>query len=59
MDRNLLNSTKIAKLDKPAVGDCVNIYGSLVWALAKKFTKSTEEAEEATIESEKSISLFL
>ena len=41
---------RIAKKDKTAVEDCVNIYGDFIWALACKFTASTEEAEAATRE---------
>lgn len=41
---------RIAKKDKIAVKDCVNTYGDFIWALACKFTNSTEEAEAATQE---------
>jgi RNA polymerase sigma-70 factor (ECF subfamily) len=40
---------KAAKADKSAIKDCVDVYGNLVWALAKKFTSSQEEAEEAAL----------
>lgn len=40
---------RIAKTDKSAVADCLDTYGNLVWALAKKYTNSTEKAEEAVI----------
>jgi hypothetical protein len=33
-----------------AVADCVEEYGGFIWALAKKFTGSVEEAEAATRE---------
>ncbi len=36
---------RIAKKDKTAVKDCVDAYGNFIWALARKFTPSTEEAE--------------
>ncbi|MCY7348420.1 MAG: hypothetical protein LH614_19675 [Pyrinomonadaceae bacterium] len=38
---------RIAGKDRTAVADCVDIYGNFVWALARKFTASTEEAEAA------------
>lgn len=41
---------RIAKRDRTAVHDCFDIYSSLIWALALKFTNSTEEAEAATRE---------
>jgi len=44
----ILNKT--VKKEKTAVQDCFDIYGSFIWALARKFTASTEEAEAATQE---------
>ena len=41
---------RTAAKDKTAVKDCIDIYGNFIWALAKKFTASTEEAEAATQE---------
>ena len=41
---------RVAKRDKTAVKDCIDTYGNFIWALAKKFTASTEEAEAATQE---------
>lgn len=41
---------RIVKKNKTAVEDCVNTYGNFIWALACKFTASTEEAEAATQE---------
>jgi len=41
---------RIAETDKTAVKDCIDAYGSLVWALARKYTDSAEEAENATLE---------
>ena len=41
---------RIAKKDKTAVRDCINTYGNFIWALARKFTRSPEEAEAATQE---------
>ncbi len=40
----------IAGKDKTAVKDCVDVYGNFIWALARKFTASTEEAEAAAQE---------
>lgn len=41
---------RIARKDKTAVKDCVDAYGNFIWALARKFTRSPEEAEAATEE---------
>ncbi len=41
---------RIAARDKTAVAECLNKHGSLIWALAKQFTASHEEAEAATQE---------
>lgn len=41
---------RVAQKDAAAIQECVGIYGSLIWALAKKFTTSTEDAESATQE---------
>lgn len=41
---------RIAERDKTAVKDCIDTYGNFIWALAKKFTRSTTEAEAATQE---------
>ncbi len=41
---------RISRKDQTAVKDCIDSYGSFIWALARKFTNSTEEAEAATQE---------
>lgn len=41
---------RIAEQDRTAAVDCVETYGNFIWALAKKFTASPEEAEAATRE---------
>jgi len=41
---------RIAEKDKTAIKDCFDTYGNFIWALAKKFTASTEEAEAAAQE---------
>ncbi len=41
---------RIAKKDRTVAKACFDIYGSFIWALARKFTNSTEEAETATRE---------
>jgi len=41
---------RIAKNDRTAVKNCLETYGNLVWAMAKKFTDSTEAAEQAAQE---------
>ncbi len=38
---------RIAKNDRTAVKNCVDTYGNLIWAMAKKFTDSTGAAERA------------
>jgi DNA-directed RNA polymerase specialized sigma24 family protein len=39
-----------AEKDKTAVADCVDAYGNFIWALARKFTASNEEAAAAAQE---------
>lgn len=41
---------RIARKDRTAAADCVDNYGNFIWALAKKFTASREEAEAAVLE---------
>lgn len=41
---------RVANKDKTAVKDCIDSYGNFIWALARKFTASTEEAEAAAQE---------
>lgn len=41
---------RIARKEKNAVKDCVDAYGNFIWALARKFTASREEAEAAVQE---------
>lgn len=41
---------RIAEKDRTAVADCVDTYGNFIWALARKFTNSAEEAEAAAQE---------
>ena len=41
---------RVAEKDETAVKDCIDTYGNFIWALAKKFTASTEEAEAAARE---------
>lgn len=41
---------RIAEADTTAVSDCIDTYGNLVWALARKYTDSLKEAETATEE---------
>ena len=38
---------RIAGQDKEAVGECLDAYGKLVWSLARKYTKTREDAEDA------------
>ncbi len=41
---------RIAYRDKNAVKHCIDNYGNLIWAMAKKFTDTTEDAEAVTQE---------
>lgn len=41
---------RLAEKDRTAVADCVDTYGNFIWALARKFTNSPEEAEAAAQE---------
>jgi RNA polymerase sigma-70 factor (ECF subfamily) len=41
---------RIANKDNNAVDACIDTYGNFIWALARKFTNSTEEAEAAVQE---------
>jgi DNA-directed RNA polymerase specialized sigma24 family protein len=41
---------RIAERDKTAVKDCIDTYGNFIWALARKLTRSREEAARATEE---------
>ena len=38
---------RIAEQDKSAVGECLDQYGKLVWSLARKYTRTKEDAEDA------------
>lgn len=42
--------TRIAQADKSAARECIDVYGNMVWALAKQFTNSAAEAEKAVPE---------
>ncbi|MGI9054629.1 MAG: sigma factor [Pyrinomonadaceae bacterium] len=37
---------RIACFERKAVGECLEKYGNLIWALAKTYADTTEEAEE-------------
>lgn len=41
---------RVSTGDKSAIEDCVNIYGSVIWALARKYTETAAEAENAVLE---------
>lgn len=41
---------RIAAGDQFAVENCINQYGNLIWALAKKYTNTREDAEDAVQE---------
>ena len=38
---------RIASGDADAVDECLEVYGNLVWSIAKRFSKSTADAEDA------------
>lgn len=48
MTRSILQ--RIAERDKTAVEECLNSYGGLVWALARRMCPNTEDAEDAVQE---------
>jgi RNA polymerase sigma-70 factor (ECF subfamily) len=41
---------RIASGDRTAVDDCLKAYGGLVWSIARKMLRNTEEAEDAVQE---------
>ncbi len=41
---------RVASNDKTAVEECFKFYGSFVWSIARKFTKTREDAEDAVQE---------
>jgi RNA polymerase sigma-70 factor (ECF subfamily) len=40
--------SRVAAADQTAVKNCIDTFGNLVWALARKYTDSQAEAEKAT-----------
>jgi len=42
--------TRIAAGDADAVGDCMDQFGALVWSLARRWSRTTADAEDATQE---------
>ena len=42
--------TRIAHADKSAARECVDVYGNMIWAMAKQFTDSAADAEKAVPE---------
>ena len=41
---------RIANEDKDVIGECIDTYGNLIWALAKRNTSSAEEAEATVLQ---------
>ena len=41
---------RIAKGDKSAVQDCLDAYGGLVWSIARKMLRNSDEAEDVVQE---------
>jgi RNA polymerase sigma-70 factor (ECF subfamily) len=48
MSRSVL--TRMAAGDADAVGDCMDQFGALVWSLARRWSRTTADAEDATQE---------
>lgn len=48
MDQGILQ--RIASGDRTAVDDCLKTYGGLVWSIARKMLRNTDEAEDAVQE---------
>lgn len=46
--RGSIIAQRIGETYKTAADDCLDKYGSFIWALARKFTASGEEAERAS-----------
>jgi DNA-directed RNA polymerase specialized sigma24 family protein len=40
---------RISRAERDAVEDCISLYGNLVWALARKFARSAQDAEKSAI----------
>ena|SRR6185369_796132 len=41
---------RLVKNDRTAIADCIDTYGNLIWAMARRLTGSPEEAENAVRE---------
>jgi RNA polymerase sigma-70 factor (ECF subfamily) len=41
---------RVADNDKSVIEDCIDTYGNVIWALAKRYTSSDEEAEAAVLQ---------
>ena len=41
---------KISRFENGAIDECLKCYGNFVWAIAKKYTQTTDEAENAVRE---------
>ena len=41
---------RIARADKSAVQECIDLYGNMIWAMAKQFTHSAADAEKVVPE---------
>ena len=48
MAQTILN--RIANGDKPAVGECLDKFGGLVWSLARRMCANKDDAEDAVQE---------
>ncbi len=42
--------SRIALADKAAARECIDVYGEMIWAMAKNFTESENDAEKAAQE---------
>ena len=41
---------KVSRFEHGAIDECLEYYGNFVWAIAKKYTQTTDEAENAVRE---------
>lgn len=42
--------SRIASADKSAAQECIDVYGAMIWAMAKEFTASDKDAEQVAQE---------
>ncbi len=42
--------SRVASADKSAAKECIDLYGAMIWAMAKNFTGSDKDAEQTAQE---------